>query len=78
MGTGAIMAAITLLLGSVLPEAVPPDVLWLLSALWLFAVYGHILRHAFDVSYVVAIAMTGAYFFVSVFATAPFLAAPKT
>ncbi len=78
MGSGAIMAAVTVMAGSLLPEGVTPEFLWALSVLWLFAVYGHILRHAFDVSYAAGIAMTGAYFFVSLFVTAPFLASVKT
>ena|SRR6185436_6797761 len=72
-GAGAIMAGVTVALYSVLPDAILPEVLWMLSALWLFAVYGHVLRQAFDVSYKAGIAATGLYFVVSLLLTAPFL-----
>jgi hypothetical protein len=75
-GAGAIMTGITIAIGSVVPE-LAPAFLWWLSAIWLFAVYGHILRHAFDVSYVNGVVATGVYFFIAVLVTAPFLALPK-
>jgi len=77
-GAGAIMATVTLALDGVLPQGISPEILWVLSTLWLFAVYGHILRHAFEVSYAVGLAGTAVYFLLSLLVTGPFLFSPDS
>lgn len=72
-GCGVVFALVTMTAVNVVPAAVSPMLVWGLSALWLFAVYGHILRHALNVSYVAGVASAGLYFFLSLLVTVPFL-----
>jgi len=75
-GGGALLAGVTVIIESLLPEGVSSVYVWAPSLLWLLAVYGHVLRHAFDVPYALGIVATGAYLILSLFITAPFLISP--
>jgi hypothetical protein len=75
-GCGALLGLVSTLVGSLLPDGVSPFLVSVPSLLWLIAVYGHILRHALDVPYVMGIVTTGAYLFLSLVVVAPLLIPP--
>jgi len=76
-GCGAVLGLVTTAVGVLLPEGTSPFYVSVPALLWLFAVYGHILRHALNVPYVMGIVVTGAYLFLSLVVVGPFLIAPE-
>jgi hypothetical protein len=76
-GCGALLGVTTTVIGSLLPEGVSPFYVSVPALLWLFAVYGHILRHALDIPFAMGIVATGAYLFLSLVVVGPFLISPE-
>ncbi len=76
--SGTVLAVVTLAVAGLLPSGTSLDFVWTLSVLWMFVVYGHILRHALDVSYVLGIVATAVYFMLSLLVAAPLLMVSET
>jgi hypothetical protein len=72
-GCGVLFGAISMTINALVPDQATSFYAFLPALFWLFAVYGHILHHALEVPYVTGVAAAGAYLFLSVIVTAPFL-----
>jgi len=72
-GCGAVFALAATFIGSVVPGGATSLYVSLPALFWLLTVYGHILRHAFDVPYAAGVAATGTYLFLSFIVVGPLL-----
>lgn len=77
-GSGVVMDLAAMALSALLPADGSPFFVLLPALLWLLAVYGHILRHALNVSYGMGIVTAGAYLILLITIMAPFIPPPET